>query len=252
MRDLLAITIITLASGVIGTGLGGIIGSFFKNSSNRIICLLLNFASGIMISIVCFDMLQHSIYPLPNHQVNIFFVIISLFLGFFVVYLLDYLFHQKIIPSYSSNSLIISGIILICAIALHNLPEGMSIGSFAKTDVNPLNENMLRMVFLIGLHNIPEGLAISVPLISGKMPKAKAIGICFLAGLPTVLGALIGYFIGDIGPSGLSFSLSFAGGAMLCVTFLDVIPNAFNLEKTRYAALALIIGMTIGLLIIYL
>ena len=67
----------------------------------------------------------------------------------------------------SKLSLFVAGVVMACAIALHNIPEGMTIGaSFAVSDNLMWGTGMI-MAVLIGLHNIPEGMAVAVPLISG-------------------------------------------------------------------------------------
>ena len=54
----LAIIVITFISGVIGTGLGGIVGAVLRRESNKIVSLLLSFAAGIMLAVVCFDLMS--------------------------------------------------------------------------------------------------------------------------------------------------------------------------------------------------
>ena len=82
------------------------------------------------------------------------------------------------------------------------------------------------MAIVIGLHNIPEGMAVAVPLISGGMPKWKAVVITAITGAPTIIGALMGYYIGVLGPVALALALSFASGAMLYVVFAELIPES--------------------------
>ena len=72
MSILLTIFITTFISGVVGTGLGGLIGALFKKNSEKTVSLLLSFAGGVMTSIVCFDLLQNAIYPTIDMEVNIF------------------------------------------------------------------------------------------------------------------------------------------------------------------------------------
>ena len=94
-------------------------------------------------------------------------------------------------------------------------------------------------------------MAISVPLINGGVQRRKAILITALSGTPTIIGALLGYFIGDIGALGLAVSLSFASGAMLYVTFGEIIPQSILMYRSKLPAFFVIIGMMLGLIIIY-
>ena len=104
---------------------------------------------------------------------------------------------------------------------------------------------------LIGLHNIPEGMAVSVPLISGGMGKAKAVLMTALSGLPTIIGALLGFVIGELGAMGLAMSLGFASGAMLYVVFGEILPQAILMYHSKLPAFSAITGILVGLFIIF-
>ena len=139
---------------------------------------------------------------------------------------------------------------MACAIALHNLPEGMTIGaSFANTN-GVMQGSALVLAVLIGLHNIPEGMAIAVPLINGGVRRRMAILVTALAGAPTIVGAILGYWIGDLGPLGLALSLSFASGAMLYVVFGEILPQSILMYRSKLPAFFVIIGMLVGLIVI--
>jgi len=107
------------------------------------------------------------------------------------------------------------------------------------------------LAILIGLHNIPEGMAVSVPLISGGMPRSKAVLLTALSGVPTMVGALLGYLIGEIGAVGLALSLGFASGAMLYVVFGEILPQAILMYHSKLPAFSVIAGILLGLFIIY-
>ena len=95
-------------------------------------------------------------------------------------------------------------------------------------------------------------MAVSVPLISGGMKKWKAVLITAASGIPTVLGALLGYILGEIGPYGLSISLGFASGAMLYVVFGEILPQSFLMYHSKLPAFSAIIGILVGMLIVFL
>ena len=94
-------------------------------------------------------------------------------------------------------------------------------------------------------------MAVSVPLISGGMGKAKAVTVTALSGVPTILGALLGFVIGEIGPLGLALSLGFASGAMLYVVFGEILPQAILMYHSKLPAFAAITGILAGLFIIF-
>lgn len=278
MKNIGTLILVTTIAGAMGTGLGGIVGALFKKDSSRTVSLLLSFAGGVMISIVCFDLVLGAI----DTNTDLSIIILTILLGVVIVYLLNYIIDKRTnpeVPHIDSNhpqtadaldelihsnhlnehiknndnsiSLFVAGLVMACAIALHNVPEGMTIGaSFANTDGILVN-SALMLSILIGLHNIPEGMAVSVPLISGGMPKSKAILITALSGTPTIIGGILGYFIGDLGPLGLAISLCFASGAMLYVVFGEILPQAILLYRSKLPAFSTIIGILVGVLIIY-
>ena len=268
----------TFLAGVVGTGMGGLIGAMLQKDSNRTVSLLLSFAGGVMLSVVCFDLVTEAI----ETNVGIFVVIAAIALGVAITYVLNYLIDRKTnpeVPHIDANhpktaddldelihsdhlehhyanhdnklTLFIAGIVMACAIALHNVPEGMTIGASYASNDGVMGSAALVLAILIGMHNIPEGMAVSVPLISGGMGKAKAVLITACSGIPTILGALLGYLLGEIGAMGLTLSLGFASGAMLYVVFGEILPQAILMYHSKLPAFSTIIGMLVGMLIIY-
>lgn len=278
------VTLITLISGAGGTGLGGFIGALFKSESNRTISLLLAFAGGVMTAMVCFDLLaeaEEAASQIAEHGVVL--VIFAVALGVAVVYLLNHLIDRKTRKEVSHTadehhpethddidelvhadhlnmhkrhndsrlSLFVAGVVMACAIALHNIPEGMTIGaSFAVSDNLMWGTGMI-MAVLIGLHNIPEGMAVAVPLISGGTGRVKATLLTAACGLPTVLGAWLGFWLGDIGPLGLTMSLGFASGAMLYVVFGEIMPESYLIYRSKLPAFAVMVGLALGMFMIF-
>ena len=267
----------TAIAGVGGTGLGGLIGAILQKDSNRIVSLLLSFAGGVMLSVVCFDLVTEAI----ETDVGILVVIGAIALGVTVIFLLNHLIDQKTNPEvphidashpktaddldelihsdhleqhYARKdkfSLFIAGIVMASAIALHNVPEGMTIGASYASNDGVMGNAALILAVLIGLHNIPEGMAVSVPLISGGMKKPKAVLITALSGIPTIIGAFLGYLLGEIGAVGLALSLGFASGAMLYVVFGEILPQSILMYHSKLPAFSAIIGMLVGLFIIF-
>ena len=76
----------------------------------------------------------------------------------------------------------------------------------------------------------------------------RALAAC---GLPTVLGAWLGFWLGDIGPLGLTLSLGFASGAMLYVVFGEIMPESYLIYRSKLPAFAVMIGLALGMLMIF-
>ena len=83
------------------------------------------------------------------------------------------------------------------------------------------------------------------------MTKWKAVLVTALSGVPTVIGALLGYLLGELGAMGLCLSLGFASGAMLYVVFGEILPQAILMYHSKLPAFSAIGGMLVGLLIIF-
>ena len=281
----LVITVITLISGVVGTGLGGVIGAVLRRDSNKIVSLLLSFAAGIMLAVVCFDLMSEPIEMMKEGSLpslTPLIVVAAVLAGYGVVYALNYfidkktnhevqhidenhpataddldeLIHSNHFETHKNakSSLFIAGLVMMFAIALHNLPEGMVIGaSYALSDdvVKSLfTGSGFIMAIVIGLHNVPEGMAVSVPLISGGMGKMKAVLLTALSGLPTVFGALLGFALGGINDIMLVLSLGFASGAMLYVVFGELLPESILMWRSKLPAFALFLGVIAGFLLV--
>ena len=265
--------IITAIAGVAGTGLGGLIGAMFRKDSNSTVSLLLSFAGGVMLSVVCFDLIPEAIAT----NTGLGTVICSVLLGVAVIYILNAMidqdanatvphvdeFHPKTADqlnelihsnyleerqkdSGSHLSLMIAGVVMAAAIALHNVPEGMVIGAaFAAGEA----DSGWLLAAVIALHNIPEGMAVSVPMTAGGERRWKAAVLAALTGVPTVLGAALGFAVGALSPAALAVVLSLASGAMLYVVFAELLPEAAELWQSRLPALAAVLGIIVGMVI---
>ena len=278
MEVLGTLILATTLAGVVGTGIGGLIGALLQKDSKRTVSLLLSFAGGVMLSVVCFDLVVEAI----ETNVGIWTVVLSIALGVAVIYFLNWLIDRKTTPEVphidenhpkthddldelihsdhfqqhrkhqdSKLALFVAGMVMACAIALHNVPEGMTIGASYASSNGAMGRAALTLAILIGLHNIPEGMAVSVPLISGGMTKWKAVVVTAASGIPTVVGALLGFWLGEIGPLGLCMSLGFASGAMLYVVFGEILPQAIIMYRSKLPAFSAIVGILAGILIIF-
>ncbi len=279
MENIGWIILITFIAGVIGTGIGGLIGAFCKKDSKKLVSLFLSFAAGIMLAVVCFDLLKEAIEPAEGHNVNPFLVVGCTLVGYIIVYLINKIIDKKLqkeVPHTSSNHpevhddlneiihadhlehhkksdnrLFEAGLVMAIVIALHNLPEGMVIGAtYAGQPDLIVGGSALIIAIVIGIHNIPEGMAVSVPLISGGTKKWKAVLYTALSGFPTIIGAIIGFLLGMVNYTFLSVSLSLASGAMLYVVFGELLPESILMWKSKFPALMMLIGLLLGFILV--
>jgi ZIP family zinc transporter len=250
---------LSIGAGILAMGLGSLISAMLmKHQSDRMTCWLLSFAAGIMTSIVCFGLMPEAM-ELSGMIASVF----GLILGIIIIMLLnrivdiitdkddksnvhhtyEEMYHQGDVIRRSK--MLRSGIIMITAIGLHNIPEGIAIGAGGSHD---FNLGML-IAIMIALHNIPEGMAIATPLLAGGVSRFKVVLWTTLCGCTTVIGALVGVLIGNISDFAVSLSLSAAGGAMLYVVFGEIIPQSVVMTKSRAAPLITLFGIIIGLII---
>ena len=255
------ILLLTALVGVVGMGLGGLISALLGNISPRIMCWLLSFAGGVMISVVSFKMIPKSI-----GLASIDITVIGLIIGVVVVALLSHLLEKVAAKKNGSlknhtcraagcchhehnlsgnPALLRSGLIMLAAISLHKLPEGIAIGAAGSHDI------MLGILLAIAtvVHCIPEGMAIGAPLIGGGMSKKKAVALTALSGFPIFIGGVIGMLIGGISDTALALTLAGAGGTMLYVVFGEMLPHSSTITKSRVTTFAALLGFLVGLLV---
>lgn len=101
------------------------------------------------------------------------------------------------------------------------------------------------------MHNIPEGMAISAPLASGGVKGWKTILLTALAGAATVLGAVIGLAVGGISKLASGICMGLAGGAMLYVTFCEILPQSILMEEGRVPAVSMLVGIICSMIFVF-
>ena len=212
MSEIIKTTLLGLFFGTFGTTIGGVIGASFKNTSNKFLSFILEFAAGLMISIVCFDLVPEAL-ELSSMSTTF----IGLILGVICMIICDN-FVRSISAINSrniiqKNSLLKTGIIVGIGLALHNFPEGLAIGSGFEASY----KLGLSLALAIALHDIPEGISMAVPMKTGGMKKTKVLLYTFASGITTGIGAFFGAIVGNISQSLISICLAFAAGAMLYI-----------------------------------
>lgn len=271
------ILVLSLVAGVVGTGVGGVLGVLLKSKGNKVMSRILSFASGVMVGIVVFEMLPESFKASTlalNSRYGVFVTLASVVCGIVTVFGLNMLLdeienikeihhspeelhhetavlqitqHRNNVKS-DTKSLLKAGIIMLLAITLHNLPEGMAIGAAGTAQL----KMGILVAILIAVHNIPEGMTISAPLASGGMEAWKTILLTTFAGAATVIGAVIGLAVGGIGQLAISVCMGLAGGAMLYVTFCEIIPQAILMDERRIPSASMLIGILCAMIFVYL
>ncbi|MDE7214194.1 MAG: ZIP family metal transporter [Anaeroplasmataceae bacterium] len=270
------ILVLSLIAGTVGTGVGGILGVLLKNKGNKVMSRILSFAGGVMVGIVVFEMVPESIEKtrFEEHPYGVMITFAAVVCGILLTFglnkildqienvrethkSLEELHHETQVLQLTQNqteekkdtkALIKAGLIMLLAIMFHNIPEGMAIGATGTAEV----KMGVLVAILIAVHNVPEGMAISAPLASGGMKAWKTILLTSLAGAATVIGAVIGMAIGGIGTLAIGICMGLAGGAMLYVTFCEIIPQSILMDEGRIPAVSMLIGILCAMVFVYL
>ena len=239
--DIIKTTLLGLFFGTFGTTLGGIIGIKFKNPSKKFLSFILSFASGLMTAILSFDLIPEAlkISSIPNAVIGILLGIICMIACNIIV---DKKF--KIQSSGTERNLLRTGIVTSIGLALHNLPEGLAIGSGFGASIT-LGYSL---AVAICIHDIPEGISMAVPMKNGGMNPSKVLFYVILSGITTGVGAFVGKIIGGISDNVISICLTFAAGAMLYIVSGELIPESNTLYKGKFPTLGNIIGFILGLI----
>ena len=242
MNEILKTTILGLFFGTFGTTLGGIIGVIIKKNSNKFLSFILAFASGLMMSIICFDLIPEAL-----GISGIINVIIGIIIGIIVMIFCDIIVQKKFNTNKrfekNENTLLKTGIIVSIGLAIHNFPEGLAIGSGFEASM----KLGLSLALAICLHDIPEGISMAVPMKNGGMKISKVIFYVVLSGITTGIGAFFGAIVGSISQEVISICLSFAAGAMLYIVSGELIPESNQLYHGKMTAVGNMIGFIIGI-----
>ncbi len=286
-KQQILILVLSLVAGIVGTGLGGIIGVLLKNKGNKVMGRVLSFAGGVMVGVVTFEMLPEAVEysKIENsiEQSGILIAVSALGVGMLIIFGLNKMLdvienmrgtHKSIeelhhetkvieandalmeanacgntaaVQAVDKKSLLKAGLIMLLAIAFHNLPEGMAIGASGASN----SQTGILVAIIIAVHNIPEGMAISAPLASGGVKGWKTILLTALAGAATVVGALIGLAVGGISQLASGICMGLAGGAMLYVTFCEILPQSILMEEGRVPAVSMLVGIVCSMVFVF-
>ena len=226
----------------IGTTIGALLALFIKNELNyKIEKFLLGFASGVMVASSIWSLI------IPSINLNIGYKSwlipsIGLSLGIVFMILLDIL-----IPKENMSLNLAKSTMLVLAVTIHNIPEGMAVGmaTLGAMMHSLTYEEAFGLSLGIAIQNIPEGSIISTVLKSEGKTRGKSILIGVLSGVVEPLFGILALIISSLVSWLLPYVLSFAAGAMIYVVVEELIPNN-DLKKHTYA---LVIGFMIGFII---
>jgi ZIP family zinc transporter len=237
------------------TALGSAMVFFFKSINKRVLNIMLGFAAGVMIAASFWSLLAPAIDMAEESGTPGWIpAVVGFLAGGAFLYLVDRILpHVHIGLSVDKAEGIKTpwqrSILLVLAITLHNIPEGLAVGvAFGALAFNQdpaLLAGAIALAIGIGLQNFPEGAAVSIPLRREGLSRFKAFNYGQLSGVvEPVAGVLGAYLVLSVQPI-LPYALAFAAGAMIFVVVEELIPESQNGHETDFSTIGAMLGFTV-------
>ena len=237
-----------------GTSLGAACVLFMKRNLNiKVQKALTGFAAGVMVAASIWSLLIPAIEQSQSMgKLSFVPAVIGFWVGILFLLLLD-----KTIPHLHMNSNEAEGphaklkktTMLVLAVTLHNIPEGMAVGVVFAAMLMPNSEissmGALALAIGIAIQNFPEGAIISMPLKAEGESKTKAFIYGVLSGVVEPVAAVLTILAAGIIVPVLPYLLSFAAGAMLYVVVEELIPEMSEGKHSNIGTLMFSLGFTI-------
>lgn len=241
------------------TSLGAMMVFFFRKTAGEgIQKVFLGFAAGVMIAASMWGLLAPAIEQAEAQgQPGWIPAAGGFILGILFLYGLD-----RLIPHLHPSSNVTEGIpsqarrttLLVWAVTLHNIPEGMAVGlSFALAVQSPENPELytsaMALALGIGIQNFPEGAAISIPLRQEGMPTGRSFLLGCLSGVVEPVFGFITVFLAALIAPYMPWLLAFAAGAMMYVVVEELIPEANLGSHSNIGTMGVMAGFLIMMIL---
>lgn len=238
----------------VGTALGSAMVFFLKGDmKSSIKKLLLGFASGVMIAASVWSLLIPAI-DMTEEQGGIKWLpaVLGFLIGIGFLLVLD-----SIIPHLHTDTAEPEGLksklgknaMLVLAVTLHNIPEGMAVGvlfaGLYAQDSSITLAGAFALSIGIAIQNFPEGAIISMPLISNGITRKRAFFYGALSGIVEPIGAFLTILLTSLVIPILPYILSFASGAMIYVVVEELIPEAQSGEHSNIGTIGVAFGFAL-------
>ncbi len=251
-------TIIGLMIPFLGTTLGSAMVFLMRNQINKKVeKLLLGFASGVMIAASIWSLIIPSIEMSEGQGIiTVVPAAIGFMLGVIFLLVLDSLIphlHLKTDKPEGIKSKLKRTTMMVLAVTLHNIPEGMAVGVvFAGMLASNTGITLAGAIALsvgIAIQNFPEGAIISMPLKEEGISKIRAFLYGTLSGIVEPIAAIITILLTGIVLPILPYLLSFAAGAMIYVVVEELIPESQAGEHSNIGTIGVAIGFVVMMIL---
>ena len=238
----------------IGTSAGAACVFFMKRNLNeQVQRALTGFAAGVMVAASVWSLLIPSIEQSADMGKFSFIpAAVGFWIGVLFLLLLDHMIphlHQNSDKAEGPKSRLQRTTMLVLAVTLHNIPEGMAVGvvyaGWISGNTNITLTAALALSIGIAIQNLPEGAIVSMPLCSEDCSKPKAFGYGFFSGIVEPIAALLTIALSSIMVPVLPYFLGFAAGAMLYVVVEELIPEMAEGEHTNLGTIMFAVGFSL-------
>lgn len=242
----------------LGTILGSGMAFFMKDQINKKIeKILLGFAAGVMIAASIWSLLIPSMNIAENQgKISWIPAAIGFMLGIVFLLILDSIIphlHLKSDKPEGVKSKLKNATMMVFAVTLHNIPEGMATGvTLAGALIGNTGITIAGALALsigIAIQNFPEGAIISMPLRGEGFTKTKSFLYGALSGIVEPIGAIITIFLTNIVLPILPYLLAFAAGAMIYVVVEELIPESQAGEHSNIGTIGVAIGLVVMMIL---
>lgn len=242
----------------LGTVLGSAMVFLMKDAINKKLeKLLLGFASGVMIAASVWSLIIPSIDMAEQQGITPWIpASIGFLFGILFLLILDSIIphmHLEDDKPEGIRSTLKKTTMLVLAVTLHNIPEGMAVGVIFAGAITGNTGITIAGAFAlaigIAIQNFPEGAIISMPLKSEGLSKAKSFLYGALSGIVEPLGAIITILLTNLVLPILPYVLSFAAGAMIYVVVEELIPESQTGEHSNIGTIGVAVGFVIMMIL---
>ncbi|WP_101845727.1 ZIP family metal transporter [Halobacillus sp. Marseille-P3879] len=220
----------------LATGAGAIPVLFIGTISHRRMDSILAYTAGIMVAASTYGLI-----PASLKLTNLYVLSIGVLAGAVLLNLLEYVVpHEDIDHKRAGAGIPSSSLMMVMAMTLHNIPEGLSVGASLGSDLEHLG---LVVALSMGLQNAPEGFLVALFLVHQHVRKWTAIGLALFTGMIEFLSSLIGYSLVNVALFLVPYGLAFAAGAMLFIVYKELIPETHGHGYERWATFSFLLGL---------
>ncbi len=237
------------------TALGALLVCFFKEMNKKILDTILGFSAGVMIAASFWSLIAPALeLSFELGYIEWLLPAIGFIAGGIFVLLSDRFLDKALKKKKSLRSAdsLKRSILLISAITIHNIPEGMAIGvAFGGIASGVPGMTLIGAIMLalgIGIQNFPEGAAVSLPLRSEGYSRFKSFMLGQASALVEPIAAVIGAILVIYIRSMLPFLLAFAAGAMIVVVARELLPESVKDHK-NLSTVGLIVGFVLMMIL---